>query len=279
MNIGVALTQLQQYLSKSSISTAKLDTEVLLADELNRDRSWLLSHRDHQLKDSQFNKVKKQVARRAKHEPLAYIRGKQEFYRRDFLVTPDTLTPRPETEAMITLALDNIKQRFKKNQRLNIIDIGTGSGCIIITMTLELSGHYNADYYGLDVSYEALAIAKENSKNLNAKVNFQYSDLLMNALPHLPPAVPQILLANLPYVPNNFTINLAATHEPKRAIFGGKDGLDYYRILFKKARQSANFIYTESLLPQHDELILIAEKYKYRPIKSQGLVQVFHRHN
>jgi release factor glutamine methyltransferase len=278
-------------LESASIPTAKLDAEVLLADFLHRDRSWLHAHPDFILPASVGSDPEKQgrtlkelnefIKRRMNHEPIAYIRGKQEFYGRDFFVSPDTLTPRPETETMIDLMIKTVKKmKINDINSIKIIDVGTGSGCIIITAALELPEISNmiskTSYVGLDISEEALAIAKRNSKSLNSNVKFKKFDLISdNFSIYMKQGASNIILANLPYVPNNFHINLAASHEPGFAIFGGKDGLDYYRLLFKKVTKQTGLILTESLPPQHTELIKIAKEAGYDLVANQDLIHVF----
>ncbi len=213
-----------------------------------------------------------------KHEPLAYIRGKQEFYGREFYVSPDTLTPRPETETMIEMLLKllNHERQLMNDEQLQIMDVGTGSGCIIITAALELCSK-DIDYLGLDISAQALRIARDNARKFNVDVKFSKFDLTSDELP-ISTSATKIILANLPYVPNDFDINLAASHEPSFAIYGGTDGLDYYRVLFKQLKQPYPiFVFTESLPPQHSELKIIAENAGFELMDSQDLIQVFQK--
>jgi release factor glutamine methyltransferase len=303
-------------LNEASVPTARLDAEVLLADMLQKDRTWLHAHPDEiidgqNIQGASLDVLDEQIFRRVRHEPLAYIRGKQEFYGRDFIVSPDTLTPRPETEKMIELLLDQIgdwglgigdeklqvidDNRKSNNelqdprfniQDLQLIDVGTGSGCIIISAALELSSILNPQssiyYIGLDISESALKVAKRNAKNLKADVDFRKFNLLSGELSIILNSQSSIcLLANLPYVPDDFHINLAASHEPKFAIFGGKDGLDLYRKLFEQISPILNpqspiySVFTESLPFQHKELEIIAKKAGFRIQKTQDLIQVF----
>jgi release factor glutamine methyltransferase len=225
-----------------------------------------------------------QIEKRMTHEPLAYIRAKQEFYGRDFIVSADTLTPRPETETMIDLLLKSVdSKQFTDNSKLQIIDVGTGSGCIVLTAALELAQlstiNYQLSFLGLDISEPALEIARKNAKKLKAKVKFRKFDLLSDSVNFISSGF-NLILANLPYVPNDFEINLAASHEPGFAIYGGKDGLDYYRQLFvqlSKNYENGNQItvITESLPPQHDDLIKIAKLSNFELVKSQDFIQVF----
>jgi release factor glutamine methyltransferase len=281
MTIDKWLVNAIKKLESTSVPSVQLDAEVLLADILGKDRTWLHAHPDHELQRSDLRKLDGWIKRRMSHEPIAYIRGTQEFYGREFVVSPDTLTPRPETETMIDLMLKSVDlKQFKENNRLQILDVGTGSGCILISVALEISEIKNnkskISYIGLDLSDEALKIAKKNAKKLNADVKFKKFDLLTDSFTALAkPDLETIILANLPYVPNDFHINLAASHEPGFAIFGGKDGLDYYRLMFKKVTKQTKVIFTESLPPQHDELVNIATKAGYKLVSNVDLIHCF----
>ncbi len=257
-------------LTATSISTARLDVLVLLEDALHKDKSWLLAHGDFELTDKQLDLLDSQIQRREKHEPLAYIRGKSEFYGRTFKVSADTLQPRPETETMIEVILNQVKS--KKMNVESIIDVGTGSGCIAVTLAREL---LKINVVGTDISKECVQIAERNAKNLQAEVTF-YQGNLLESLPSSTFQLPYTILANLPYVPDTFTINQAAMHEPKLAIFGGTDGLDLYRQLFSSlpAKKPVQ-IYTESLPTQHDELKNIASSAGYKESAREDFIQLF----
>lgn len=266
MTISQWLKQANKKLESASVPTARLDTEVLLAEVLKKDRSWLHAHSDFNLQRSDLHRLDAQVERRAQHEPLAYIRGRSEFYGRRFFVTPDTLQPRPETETMITV--------LKELSPLKIVDIGTGSGCIAITAKLELPA---SEVLASDISDECLKVAKRNAKNLSAEVTFMKSDLLLD-LPtkHLSES---ILCCNLPYVPTDFAINTAASHEPDIALFGGQDGLDYYRQLFEQIislppRYRPQAILTESMPPQHVGITAIAKQANYGLAITKDFIQL-----
>jgi release factor glutamine methyltransferase len=288
MTIDLWLTKSIEKLESTSVPTARLDAEVLLADQLNKDRSWIHAHPEFILQRFNLRKLDEQIGRRVNHEPLAYIRGKQEFYGREFSVSPDTLTPRPETEAMIDLLLKTVhSRRLIVDSELQFVDVGTGSGCIIITVALELlqlsTTKNQLSFTGLDISKSALKIAKNNAKNLKADVVFKQFDLLSDKLlSTINSQQSTVIVANLPYVPTDFQINLAATHEPEFAIFGGKDGLDYYRELFSQLsslsiQNKQITVMTESLPPQHNKLSFIASKLGFKLFETQDLVQVFEK--
>lgn len=270
MTIKVWLKAAAHKLNTANIPTARLDCLVLLEDVTDKDRSWLLAHPEFELNEDQLTQLRKQIERRSKHEPLAYIRGKSAFYGRDFFVTADTLQPRPETETMIETLLQTTA---KLNQVKNIIDVGTGSGCIAVTAKLELP---NLEVHATDISAPCLNIAKKNARNLKADVEFIQTNLVSGIDGKL--INNSILCCNLPYVPSNFTINQAAMFEPEIAIFGGKDGLEYFRQLFEQLDNKQVrplLILSESLPTQHQSLEDIANKYNYKLINSKDFIQCF----
>lgn len=266
MHLEDWLTQKTTQLKDTGIDTARLDCLVLLSDALSQDKSWLLSHPEHDLQGSVLENLNTKIVQRANHTPLAYIRGHTEFYGRDFIVNAYTLVPRPETESMIEL-LKSLDLRSSTR----ILDIGTGSGCIAITAALELPG---AQVSACDIDEQCLKTAQQNAQKLHATVTFLKSDLLAQSPPQ------DILLANLPYVPDSFAINAAATHEPSLALFGGPDGLGVYRRLLDQLTYSnwqPYYILTESLPEQHGALTRLTSAIGFRLHSSDGLVQLFAR--
>lgn len=269
MNIESWLESAIAKLEGSGVPTAVLDAEVLLADILKKDRSWVHAHPEHLLQNPTLQSLDEQIERRSKHEPLAYIRGKSEFYGREFLVTPDTLQPRPETESMIEM--------IKNLAALKIIDVGTGSGCIAITAKLELPA---SKVIACDISEACIEIATKNADKLNTNIEIVKSDLLADI--NAKDLQESVLVCNLPYVPLNFQINESARHEPDLALFGGQDGLDYYRQLFEQIISlPQNFkpevVLAESLPTQHDALKSIAKQADYILDKTDDFIQQFIR--
>jgi release factor glutamine methyltransferase len=252
-------------LESAGIGTARLDALVLLEDCLNTNRAQILASQDQPLTEEQYDDLKHKLARRARHEPLAYIRGRTEFYGRDFIVNNHVLEPRPETETMITL----LKQ-LSYSQHPKLADIGSGSGALGITAALELG--LDAVYLH-DIDPKTLEVAQQNAAMHNVKAEFVQTNLINNYN-----ADYEILLCNLPYVPDNFAVNLAAGHEPKIALFGGPDGLDLYRELFAQIDNLSfkpALILTESLPPQHDKLAQLAKTHGRKLITSEDFIQVF----
>ena len=266
MTVSEWLKQSEGALKDADISTAHLDCLVLLEDEFGEDRAWLLSHSDEALQGSILEKLNTKIVQRAKHIPLAYLRGHAEFYGRDFAVNAHTLVPRPETESIIELV-----KTLDLPADTRVLDIGTGSGCIAITTALELP---NAHVSACDIDKNCLETARQNATKLGARVSFFESNLLAQA------DAQDVLLANLPYVPDNFQINTAATHEPRHALFGGPDGLDLYREMFQQITASAHkpqYILAESLPPQHEVLTGIAKTAGFALTKTDGFIQLFER--
>ena len=245
---------------------------VLLADITGEDKAWLLAHPENELTESQLSELQHRLQRRSKHEPLAYIRGKTEFFGHEFLVDQRVMEPRPETEAMLETLLDRHQQL---GEAPIIIDVGTGSGALAISAKLALP---SATVCGLDVSNDCLLVAQENADRLGADVQFMCSDLLAS-WDEASPSI-AVILANLPYVPDAFPVNQAATYEPKLALFGGADGLELYRRLFAQLEHlpsSAQAVFCESLEKSHTALCEIAAKAGYQLETTAGLIQIFGR--
>ena len=270
------LTYSTSHLEIAGVGTARLDALVLLEDVTGIDRGRLLAEPKFELTSTQVSKLEKLLKRRAEHEPLAYVRGKTEFYGREFVITPAVLEPRPESETMIDL-LKQLhtagKLTVSKDKLLRLADVGTGSGALGITVKLELAGVIEATVDLLEIDRKAAAVAQMNVDKYTTDVRVIISDLLDDSSQDY-----DVLLCNLPYVPDGYTINNAALCEPKLAIFGGPDGLNLYRQLFKqigKLKKRPLFILTEALPPQHLDLAAIAREHSYLLLQSDDFIQVF----
>ena len=266
MNIRDWLTEATQNLQEAEITTAKLDVLVLLEDVLNKNRAQLLAHPKLRITPEQERILNQLFTRRAKHEPLAYIRGKSEFYGREFIVNNHVLQPRPESETMI----DMLKKLPISSPR--IADIGTGSGALAVTAKLEIP---SSDVCATDIDSNCITLARKNARKHDAEVKFIQTNLL-DDLKHQ-----DILLCNLPYVPDKLPINKSAEFEPRLALFGGADGLDLYRKLFEQIENmdmEPVFVLTESLPLQHEELAKIAQKHGYKLQMEQDFIQLFSIH-
>ncbi len=279
MTINIWLQQATLCLHNSRLSTGRLDALVLLEYVLGVDRARLLAEPDTQLSATQLTQLEKLLKRRAQHEPLAYLRNKSEFYGREFIISPAVLVPRPESETMIELlkslvvSQDFTRELGQKSKVVRIADVGTGSGALGITAALELP---NTHIDLLDISREVLQVAKHNVDKFTLSITTTVSDLLDKSSQDY-----DILLCNLPYVPDTYPINTAAAHEPKVAIFGGPDGLALYRHLFQQIDRLAYkplYILTEALPAQQPALQGIAKRSHYKLIKTKDFIQLFVSH-
>lgn len=266
MTVNERLMSATKKLSDVGIGTARLDALVLLEDVTGQDRAWLLAHPEHKLSPAEATKLEKLLSQRAEHYPLAYVRKKTEFYGREFVITPAVLEPRPESETMI----DCLKRLLGLPKDVRIADVGTGSGAIGITAKLELP---DTQVELLEIDAEAIKIAQINVDKYTMDMRIIRSDLLTTTSQDN-----DVLLCNLPYVPEGYQLNPPAMREPAIAIFGGPDGLDVYRALFNQVIKLKNkplFILTESLPPQHDGLADIASSAGYVLSSVDDFIQVF----
>lgn len=224
MTIHTALLQGKQLLEDAGIAVPRLTAEVLLAHAVGHDRAWLNAHSGDELKEVWWIHYGRYLHQRLQGQPTQQITGVQEFYGRDFRVTRDVLIPRPETEHVIEAAL--------KLGARNIVDIGTGSGAIAITMALETG----ARVVGTDISIAALRVAAANGRRLGAAVTWLACDLGSGLCDHRF----DVVISNPPYVParDKTTIQREVRdYEPDVALYGGDDGLEIYRRLIPEAER------------------------------------------
>ncbi len=266
-NVGDWLQYATKTLRANHIQTARLDAQLLLEHALGQNRAWILAHTDTLISDEQFVQLSELLLKRTNGLSLAYIVGQKEFYGRSFRITSNVLVPRPESESFIEL-LGTLPIRPGQS----LIDIGTGSGCLAVTAALEFPDlHVTA----VDISTAALAIAKQNAKNHNAKVSFQTADLFGSIT-----TTYDLILANLPYVPRDFDVSHEVRHEPDIAVFADQEGLELIEKLAPQASQHLNdggYIMLESLKMQHAQVTAMYQKTGFRLVRSAGLVQIFQK--
>ena len=205
--------------------TTRRDAELLLLHTCGLTRAELLTHPDREVTELQLSEYRAAIARRARHEPVQYITGTQEFYCRPFAVTPAVLIPRPETEHLVEAALA-IRPESRR-----ILDIGTGSGILAVTLALELP---QASITATDVSNDALAIAKQNAQALGAadRIRFAVSDLFAAIADQRFDCI----VSNPPYVATSEVLEpQVRDYEPATALYAGDDGLAIYRRLIPEA--------------------------------------------
>lgn len=252
-------------LTASSIASARLDAEILLNNRLGLPREWLLAHDDAEIARQQWNELCADLIARCRHCPMAYITGHKEFYGRNFAVTPAVLIPRPESEQIIA-SLNKIIKNKGDGVRLNILDLGTGSGCLAITTKLE---HPYLDVTASDISTEALSIARHNSNGLNADgIKFVQSDLFSN----LTGQKFDIIMANLPYVDKLWKdTSPELAYEPKLALYAEKDGLeiiDKFLINAPKHLNGGGHIILEADRRQIPAIIKLAKRQGFEVIEA-----------
>jgi release factor glutamine methyltransferase len=209
---------------------------VLLCQALGFDRTQLLTRSEEPVIDSDYQEYLRLVARRVAGEPLQYITGHQEFYGLDFIVTPDVLIPRPETEFLVERVVKLAGDPSKESTPL-IVDVGTGSGCIAIALSVHLA---RARLIAIDSSSAALEVARANADRhgVSDRIRFVEGEILEPlARLGLESAV-DVLASNPPYVEET-SLDLVQREvrdwEPRNALFGGADGLDFYRRLLPQA--------------------------------------------
>lgn len=221
-----------------------LETEILISFLLGKNREYLLTHPEINISPAVYKKFKELEKKRLNNWPLAYLTGRQEFYSLDLAVSPAVLIPRPETEMMVEEIIELIKSKQSDKLAPLLVDLGTGSGAIIISLASEIRRLFPAYFKtiifeAIDISSAALNIAKANAKH--HKLNKEIKFLLGNLLDPLKITTKRlagrelIITANLPYLTRS-QIKEAPTisREPKLALAGGKDGLKYYQELFQQ---------------------------------------------
>jgi release factor glutamine methyltransferase len=224
MTILTALLQGTQLLQDEAISAPRLTAEVLLTHALHRERSYLYAHPEEELSEVGWIHYGRYLHERLKGKPTQYITGHQEFYGRDFRVTSDVLIPRPETEHLVEAAITRIQPRDL------VVDVGTGSGAIASTLSLETTAHV----FATDISTSALNVAQANALHLSAHVSFLACDLV----DALCDRSINVVVSNPPYVPRTDQPTLqreVRDYEPHVALFAGPTGLEIYERLIGAA--------------------------------------------
>ena len=249
------------YFQEKKIQNPRLTAEVLLAHTLQQDRMYLYVHYDQPLESEERRHFKALILKRVQGTPTQYLTGVQEFWSLAFRVTPAVLIPRPETEHLVELAL-NLARSFSQPA---ILDLGTGSGAIAISLKHELP---HANIYASDLSEAALTIARENAQSLLAagrQMTFFQGDLFAP----FSEMTFDLIVSNPPYISESDYAALACEvreHEPKLALYAGKDGLDVYRCLVAQAPAHLNphgCVLVEIGFGQKDAVVRIFEQHHF----------------
>ncbi|MGP6151537.1 peptide chain release factor N(5)-glutamine methyltransferase [Priestia flexa] len=198
--------------------------EMLLLHHLGMTRTYLLASLQEEVPTEIMQKFQHDVKKHVAGIPVQYLIGSEEFYGRTFQVNQEVLIPRPETEELVLGLIDRMKQKFG-HAPIQAVDIGTGSGAIGVTLALEVPA---IKMTCTDIAEESLAVAKENAKRLGAKVQFLHGDLLK---PFIEASQRfDVVVSNPPYIPDSDELStVVKDYEPNRALFGGQDGLNFYR--------------------------------------------------
>lgn len=240
-----------EQLADIGIPSALLDAEIILAHTLKKSRTYLHAHADDELTYREYDIANARLDLRLDRTPIAYIIGHKEFYGRSFKVTPVTLIPRPESEALIEL----LKKHVGPNNTI-LIDVGTGSGCLGITAKLELPG---AAVTLADISRYALSVAEENASNLHAEVSVIKSDLLYSAATGY-----SCIVANLPYVDREWERSPETSFEPELALFADDNGVQLISKLLEQIPlhiQPGGLVLLEADPYQHERIIAKATQH------------------
>ena len=208
---------------RETSNTPELDTKLILCYILDYSLADIITQGKTPIDLQDQKDIYSAIEKRKNYYPLAYITRKKEFYKHTFRVNRNVLIPRPETEELVSYVLNNITNTKEYTSQCSLLDLGTGSGCIAISLKLEKP---HLEIYAADLSPAALYVAKTNAENLNANIAFFESDLLERFTKHSF----DIIVANLPYVPTQYQ-DPSIQHEPKEALFSGNDGLQHYRLL------------------------------------------------
>lgn len=224
-SLGVALRRTKTLFEESGIETASLDARLLVAHAFGCDPTDLIWKEQASVSDAFDDRLRELVERRLNREPVAYILGRREFWNSEFVVTRDTLIPRPDSETVVEAVLELIPE---KNSQQRVLDVGTGTGCLLVSLLQELP---QAKGVGIDVSPAAISVARTNCNRLHVldRVQLIVSDWFSKVEGRF-----DIVVANPPYIVDKDIKGLdpdVRDHEPKLALAGGSDGLNSYRII------------------------------------------------
>jgi len=234
MQLKQALDSAYQRFIANEVPSPRLNAEILMTFTLGRDRSFLFAHPERELTAEEQVRYEEVVTQREQGCPTQYITGHQEFWGLDLLVSPAVLIPRPETEHVVETVLELVQEHYREHhERIRIVDVGTGSGCIALALATELP---QAEIHACDVSDEALEMARVNAARLGlgSRVLMRKSDLLSVYAP----GTFDFVVSNPPYVGESEADKVqkqVKDFEPKIAVFSGSEGMDIYRRLLPQA--------------------------------------------
>ncbi len=253
-------------LSKAGIASARLDSELILAHILRRSREWLLAHDATALTQPQQQQARQLLLQRTQRQPIAYLTGRRDFYGHSFLVNEQVLVPRPESEVILAM-LDELMQA---NHPRMVLDVGTGSGCLAISIKLA---HPDLAVSACDISKSALLVARRNAARLlpsGQQIKFYQSDLLSDL-----PVGSQfdLIVANLPYLsPGQDGLSPELAYEPATALYADDDGLSLIKQLVATAPDRltpGGYLLLEMDTDQTETVASYATGYRYQVVKQE----------
>jgi release factor glutamine methyltransferase len=269
MNIKNILNEGIDILQKNKIANPQLDSEILLSNSIKRDKKHIILNPKEVLNSEQLGKFKSLIERRKKGEPIAYLINKKEFWKDEFFVNKDVLIPRPDSE----LIIEQVLKIYSKDDQLQILDIGTGSGCILLSILKERSNFYGT---GIDISKKSINVSKFNAKQLNLtnRVKFFHS-----SVDNFNNGKYDIIVSNPPYIEQlslKYLEKDVVNFEPKLALSGGFDGFSKIRKVINKTsnliKKNGKFILEIGFNQKNKVIKILKEEgfYVNKAIKDYG---------
>ena len=269
MNIENILNEGINILQKNKIANPQLDSEILLSNSIKRDKKHIILNPKEVLNSEQLEKFKNLIERRKKGEPIAYLINKKEFWKDEFFVNKNVLIPRPDSE----LIIEQVLKIYSKDVQLQVLDIGTGSGCILLSILKERSNFYGT---GIDISKKSINVSKFNAKQLNLtnRVKFFHS-----SVDNFNNGKYDIIVSNPPYIEQlslKYLEKDVVNFEPKLALSGGFDGFSKIRKVINKAsiliKKNGKFILEIGFNQKNKVIKILKEEgfYVNKAIKDYG---------
>jgi len=269
MNIENIMNEGINILQKNKIANPQLDSEILLSNSIKRDKKHIILNPKEILNSEQLEKFNSLIERRKKGEPIAYLINKKEFWKDEFFVNKDVLIPRPDSE----LIIEQVLKIYSKDVQLQVLDIGTGSGCILLSILKERSNFYGT---GIDISKKSINVSKFNAKQLNLtnRVKFFHS-----SVDNFNNGKYDIIVSNPPYIEQlslKYLEKDVVNFEPKLALSGGFDGFSKIRKVINKAsiliKKNGKFILEIGFNQKNKVIKILKEEgfYVNKAIKDYG---------
>ena len=269
MNIENILNEGINILQKNKIANPQLDSEILLSDSIKRDKKHIILNPKEILNSEQLVKFKSLIERRKKGEPIAYLINKKEFWKDEFFVNKDVLIPRPDSE----LIIEQVLKIYLKDVQLQVLDIGTGSGCILLSILKERSNFYGT---GIDISKKSINVSKFNAKQLNLTNRAKF---FHSSIDNFNNGKYDIVVSNPPYIEQlslKYLERDVVNFEPKLALSGGFDGFSKIRKVINKAsiliKKNGKFILEIGFNQKNKVIKILKEEgfYVNKAIKDYG---------